>query len=426
MIKMKRFLLNSKDINRASFVWNMAGSMLMAFQSVIMLMIITRVLSLYEAGVFTLAYASANLFLNIGKYGMRNFQVSDIKQQYSFNDYLASRILTTVIMLIVSIVYVIFAGNKNDYSSEKIWIIMWMCLFKIVDSIEDIYHGLYQQRNRLDVSGKALTMRMIITIVIFACCLIIFHNLLLALMITTVITSIVLAIFILLTYPAFKDKKVNSSGKNVISLLKGCFPLFLGCFLAFYIGNAPKYAIDSILSDELQACYGFIAMPVFVIGLLNNFIFNPMITRMSVIWKDGDTKKFMYLFRIQIAIIIAITVVCELGAYILGIPVLSILYNTNLKPYKYELLVLLLGGGFLALSGLLVTIMTIIRIQGRQVIGYIIVAVCAYIFSPIFVQKYEIMGAAVLYLFLMILLCIIFGVLLWMGLKNRKNKNYID
>ena len=50
MNKLKHFLLNSKNINKSSFIWNMAGSMLMAFQSVIMLMIITRTLNLYEAG----------------------------------------------------------------------------------------------------------------------------------------------------------------------------------------------------------------------------------------------------------------------------------------------------------------------------------------------------------------------------------------
>ena len=32
---MKAFILNSSDIERDSFVWNMAGSLLMAFQSVI-------------------------------------------------------------------------------------------------------------------------------------------------------------------------------------------------------------------------------------------------------------------------------------------------------------------------------------------------------------------------------------------------------
>lgn len=420
MSKLKYFLLNSKDVNRSSFVWNMAGSMLMAFQSVIMLMIITRVLNLYEAGVFTLAYASANLFLNIGKYGMRNFQVSDVKRQFTFSDYRTSRIITTLAMLIVSVIYIIVASSQNNYSSDKTWVIMWMCLFKIVDSIEDVYLGLYQQQDRLDVSGKMLTLRMILTIIIFALGLIIFKDLLLSLIIATIFTTVVLTGFILITYPKFRIKQEHTKTAHIWTLLKGCFPLFLGCFLAFYIGNAPKYAIDSILNDELQACYGFIAMPVFVIGLLNNFIFSPMITKMSLLWKEGNRTKFMKLFGKQILIVAGITLICELGAYILGIPVLSILYNTNLKPYKTELIILLLGGGFLALSGLLVTIMTIIRIQGRQAIGYIIVAIFAYTLSPIFVRKYEIMGAATLYLLLMILLCLIFSILLWFGLKSKK------
>lgn len=421
MPKIKKFLLNSKNISKSSFTWNMAGSMLMAFQSVIMLMIITRTLNLYEAGIFTLANASANLFLNIGKYGMRNFQVSDVKLEYSFREYYISRILTTLAMLIVSIIYVVIATLQNNYSTNKTWIIIWMCLFKIVDSIEDVYLGLYQQQNRLDVAGKILTLRMIFTIIVFGMCLIILKNQLMSLIIATIFTTLILIFFILLTYPYFKDNNKLVQKKHILQLLKVCFPLFAGCFLAFYIGNAPKYAIDKLLNEEAQACYGFIAMPVFVIGLLNNFIFSPMIAKMSLLWNEGNKKEFFKLFRLQIIIIVGITAVCEIGAYILGIPALSLLYNTNLKSYKAELLVLLLGGGFLALSGLLVTIMTILRIQNSQAIGYTIIAILAYILSPIFVKKYAVMGASFLYLLLMVLLCIIFGVLLWLSLKKNSS-----
>ena len=312
MNKLKHFLLNSKNINKSSFIWNMAGSMLMAFQSVIMLMIITRTLNLYEAGVFTLAYASANLFLNIGKYGMRNFQVSDVKRQFNFKEYNTSRIITTVLMLIVSLVYVVIAKSKNDYNMNKTWIIIWMCLFKIVDSIEDAYLGYYQQENRLDVAGKMLTLRMILTILVFGLGLIFLRDQLISLMIATIFTTLLLIMFVTLTYPAFRKEESVHKGK-VWELLRVCFPLFLGCFLAFYIGNAPKYAIDSLLSDEMQACYGFIAMPVFVIGLLNNFIFSPMIARMSMMWKERQNKDFFRLFWIQILIIGIITIVWIAG-----------------------------------------------------------------------------------------------------------------
>lgn len=419
MNKLRYFLLHSGDVNKSSYIWNMIGSMLSAFQSVIMLMIITRALNLYEAGVFTLAYASANLFMNIGKYGMRNFQVSDVHHEFSFKDYAASRILTTTAMLVVSVVYVIVASMKNDYSMDKTGVIFMMCVFKMVDSAEDVFLGMYQQENRLDVAGKLLTVRMFLTIIVFGVGLVAFKNQLLSLTIATIFTIVLLIIFIAWTYPEFRTGVQPATRENVIQLLKLCFPLFLGCFLAFYIGNAPKYAIDSILSDELQACYGFIAMPVFVIGVLNNFIFSPIIAQMSVIWDEGRTGEFVKMMWRQILIVAGITAVCEAGAFVLGIPVLSILYNTELTPYKTELLVLLLGGGFLALSGLLVTIMTIIRIQKYQAAGYAVVAIMAYVFSPVFVRNYAIMGAALLYLSLMVILCVLFGLMTWWGIRKN-------
>lgn len=423
-MSLSRFLTTSKNIDRDSFIWNMTGSMLNAFQSVIMLMVITRVVNLYEAGLFTIAYANANLFLNIGKYGMRNYQVSDTNNIFSFKDYRASRYITTLAMIIVSVIYVIIAGAANSYTLEKIMIIIWMCLFKMVDALEDVYLGMYQKNHRLDIAGKCMTLRMIVTIIFFGVSLAIFKRLLPTLIVSTIFTTILCVIFITNTCKMFKNNYGEKTKHSLTKILKTCFPLFLGAFLAFYIGNAPKYAIDSLLNDELQACYGFIAMPVFVIGILNGFIFNPMIARMSLMWNDGDKKGFLKLLKKQMLILVSITLICEAGAYLLGIPVLSWLYNTDLSPYKAELLILLLGGGFLALSGLLVTIITILRKQKLIAIGYIVVALMALVLSPIMVEKYAIMGAAVLYCILMIVLCIMFAILLKAGSKIQKFESF--
>lgn len=419
---LEKFFLQSDNVGRDSLLWNMTGSMIMAFQSVVMLMILTRVLGLNEAGIFTIAYANANLFLTIGKYGMRNFQVSDVSEQFSFREYCISRIFTTFVMIFVSLIYVVHIGNKNGYSMEKCLVIIWMCLFKVVDSLEDVFHGLYQQKGRLDMAGKAMTFRLGITLLFFALGIFFFKNLLSALIIATVITIFLLFLFNKWIYRSFGETvKGGVLASHVIKLLKLCFPLFLGSFLSFYIGNAPKYAIDSVLNDELQACYGFISMPVFVVGLLNNFIFNPMIYKLSVIWSEGKKKEFIKVILIQIMIVLGITFVCIMGAYVCGIPILSILYNTDLSPYKSELLILLLGGGFLALSGLLVITITIIRFQNSLTFGYVIVSLLAYILSEVVVEQYLIKGAASLYLVLMIMLCSVFFVFLIYGLKRKGN-----
>lgn len=422
MKKIERFLINDQNIERDSFLWNMIGSMLVAFQSVIMLMILTRVLGLVDAGVFTIAFANANLFLNIGKYGMRNFQVSDVKRQFSFADYKTSRIITVLAMLLVSVGYTLYTAYENTYSIEKTQIIIWMCLFKIVDAIEDVYHGYYQQENRLDIASKCLALRMLSTILVFSLGLIFFKNQLIALIISTILTAFLFLIFTKWTIGEFHSPSVKYNKKNVRLLLKLCFPLFAGAFLSFYIGNAPKYAIDATLSDDLQACYGFIAMPVFVIGLLNSFIFNPMLYKLTRLWNSGKVKKFVIQTILQSGIVFLITIICIGGAYLLGIPVLSWLYNTDLSPYKTELLILLLGGGFLGFSGLLSAFITIIRCQKWIMWGYLFIAILAFIFSNPIVKMYRMLGAAILYTALMGGLCVIFVFLFLCGILKYKSR----
>ena len=419
-MKIKSFFLKSKDMERDSYIWNMAGSMLVAFQSVAMLMILTRTLGLKEAGIFTIAFANANLFLSLGKYGMRYFQVSDVNGQFSFAEYRRSRWLTTVLMILVSAVYTLAMQKKNAYSTEKTMVILWMCLLKVVDAVEDVYHGFYQQKNRLDLAGKELTFRMLLTIIVFAKGLIVLRNLLASVIIATLVSFMLFVVFNRWMYAEFSQEAGEQRRGNVRLLLKLCFPLFIGSFLSFYIGNAPKYAIDATLTDELQACYGFIAMPVFVIGLLNSFIFNPIIYRLSIFWSEGKVRKFTKAIARQTGIIAAITLTCMLGAYLLGIPVLSWLYNTDLAPYKTELLILLLGGGFLGLSGFLNTINTIIRQQSLLMWGYGTVAIAAYLFSNRVVREHQMFGAAILYMALMAILCAAFLLFLIYGIKSKE------
>lgn len=415
---MKKFLITSGNISRDSVMWNMGGSLLMAFQSVIMLMILTRTLGIVEAGIFTIAYANANLFLTVGKYGVRSFQVSDVKREYSFSEYLATRWSTTITMLVVSVIYIIYTGTVNDYTVEKSLIIIFMCLFKSIDSMEDVFCGFYQQNGRLDIAAKILTVRLIMTIIVYALGIVILQNQLTALMIAIVFTGIVFFLFVKWTLPFFEIQHVPVKNNNIIRLLRMCFPVFLGTFLAFYIGNAPKYAIDAQLSDEIQACYGFIAMPVFVIGLLNGFIFNPMLFRISQIWSERKIKEFCKLIVRQCFIILGITVACVIGAYLIGVPVLSILYNTDLSDYKAELLILLVGGGFLGLSGFLSALITVIRYQRSLVLGYGVAALGAFYCSGTVVASYGVMGAAVLYMTLMALLCVCFATFLIIGIKK--------
>ncbi len=128
--KIQRIVFESKDIQKSTYLWNTAGGMILAFQSVLILVFLTHTAGIAEAGIFTLAYANANLLLNIGKFGMRNFQVTDVTAAYTFREYRASRMVTCMVMLAVSLIYAVSAW-RGGYSFEKSLIMFLMALFRM-------------------------------------------------------------------------------------------------------------------------------------------------------------------------------------------------------------------------------------------------------------------------------------------------------
>ena len=161
-------------------------------------------------------------------------------------------------------------------------------------------------------------------------------------------------------------------------------------------------------------------MPVLVISLLNGIIFNPVIREMSILWNESKILDFCKRVIRQLFIVLGLTGVCVAGAWLIGIPVLSVLYNTDLSDYKMELIILLLGGGLLGISGLFSTVITIIRYQKSLLVGYTVVSVLAFLLSDKIVAEYEIFGASVLYLLLMLVLSICFALFLIIGIVRKR------
>ncbi len=410
------------NVRKSTYFWNTAGSLLSSFQSVIMLMVLTRTCGLEDAGIFTLAFANASLFLNIARFGIRNYQASDVQPRFGFRAYCLSRVITCTAMLIAGGAHLAWSSAANDYSVKKSLVIAIMLVLKMVDAIIDMFDGSYQQEGRLDLAGKQIVAHVAAMIALFSVVAIVTKDLVLATLggfVGSVSVFVVTSAYFSRAYHLPKAHK-EAPEQSPLPLLRECLPIFLATFLLFYVGNAPKYAIDTVLDDVAQAQYGFIAMPVFVVGLLAQFIYMPLVEPWSRIWNEGDKQDFARGFARQVAVIFGITAVCVAGAALLGVPVLSALYNTDLSPYPLDLCLLVAGGGFLALATLFTTGITIIRQQGGLVWGYAVVAAAAFVLSKPLVASMGIRGASLTYVGCMAVLSIWFGLLFASHLNKGK------
>lgn len=431
-MRIKTFLLQSKNVERDSYLWNTMGGLLRGFRSVVFLMILSRTVGLVMAGIFSIANANSNLFLHMGNYNMRNFQVSDVKREYTFREYLNSRFVTIGAMIAISVGYALIAGWNNAYTWEKIWILIWMCLYKVADALEDVFFGEFQRKGRMDIGAKIMTVRLLFTMIVFAGLVIFTRDLLLTIILSTVLTMIALLLLLLCArdeLPRCKeqdiDEEIDGAKEGRIQrlacLLQVCFPVFVSGFLSFYISNAAKYAIDGTLPDEYQGWYGFISMPVLVIGMLNGFIFNPTLYALSKAWSEGEIGKYVKKAGLLLLAIAGITLGSVGGAYFLGVPVLSLLFGEDLSRFKWELLLLLVAAGFTAASDFMAAMITIMRRQKMLLYGYGCTALLALLLSKGMVLRFQMMGAALLFTLLEVCLCLFFAVIIICGLcKHEK------
>ena len=218
---MRSFVLGKKEnIKKDSYIWNTIGGLINAFQSVIILMVLTRSLDMEYAGIFTIAWAIANLVITIGKYGVRNYQVTDVNEKYSFNDYFSNRVIVSILMIIFTCIYVCFLSISNQYAFDKTVIVFLMCYLKLIDSVEDVFHGMYQQHERLDVASKCMSIRLILSTVCLCVCSIIFKDLLISSIITCVFSTFIFVYLLKITYSIFSLPKIQFDFFNAKRILK--------------------------------------------------------------------------------------------------------------------------------------------------------------------------------------------------------------
>jgi len=410
-MSLRSFLLNDQKIERNAFVWNSVSSGLFAFQSMLMAIVAQNRLGEEQTGVLAIGAAQAFLFGCVGTFGVSRYQASDVSGRFSFLQYAAARGVTVAAMWLIAGGFLAWQGISGTYSPFKIGIIALMVGLKTVDVIEDVVLSFFQQHHRLDIGARACALRYVVTMVVFTVATLALGNLTWALILTVIAAGLAFAGLTWLILRGFlTDDK--GSPRGIVGLLRACSPMFIAWALTVYVNNAPRYAIDQVSDSVTQAQYTFLATPAFAISLVATFMFNPLIARLATLWQNRDLQAFRRITWRLVGMITAVGALCCVVGYLFGLPILSWIFQVDLSMFMPEFMALILAGFFVALTGLLSTLLTIIRRQSFMAWGYAAVALLSLVFSAMWVRAQGLMGACLLYLSLTAALSLIFGVAL--------------
>ena len=409
--------MDSKE--RSAYFWNMLGSLVYAVTGMLLGVAVTKLAGAYAGGIFFFGFSTLGQQLYIVSYfGMRPIQVTDISNEYTFGDYLRLRAITSFLAALVGFVY-IFLTTKDLYVFE---VYMILSLYKILDGFCDIFESEMQRQDRLDMTGKATLFRTLLCVGVFLAALTTTKDLKLSSL--ALLPSILLAAIIFDILPLLRlkpDKTIKKA--SYISLINKSKWLFLGAFIDLYIFAAAKYAVNYRLGEELNGYFSIIFIPTSIINLMAGFIIRPILTKLSLLYKTGNQKKFISTISKIASFIFAATVLGMGMAYLLGIPVLKLVLGevaTAIEPYKTALVLVIFGGGLYALVNLGYYCLVIFEMTGIIFLIYAVGAVFAYFISDFMVRSFAMNGAALAYMITMLLLTVFFLTAVIFGLRKVK------
>lgn len=407
-----------KTIDRKNFIWNMIGSIANSFTSLIYLIIVTRINGTSIAGIFTFGFSIALLFQTIANYSGRTFQVTNLDKGINDKDIIYNRLSTSLITLLVVIIYLLI----KDYDMEKNIIITLFVIYRVYESILDSLYGTIQKNNELYKVGISFTLRAVLSVISFLIIDLLTKNIYYSILGILSINIIIFILYDLKNYKKYNIKSKFNITKNNILFKTGVF-IFATTFLTQYMLNAPKYAINNYLLNEDQTIYGIISMPITFIVLCSSFIVQPFLVKMSNYVKNKEYSNLKNITLKMVGVISIIGVICIIIAYLLGIPVLEIIYGIKLTKYLYPLLILLFGGIFFCISCIISNSLIALRKTFCQMIFYAITSLIILILSNILVQNFNILGASLAYLISMFVLALLYYTYFIIILKKEIQRN---
>jgi len=248
-------LYKGDHINRANVVWNIAGSFVYAFASMVLSFLVIRLAGEEQGGIFSFGFSTLGqqLFL-VAYFGIRPFHITDGAGEYTFGDYREHRNITCLIALAAGAVFMMirhgaYLRGVGDYNGEKCTILLLLVVYKVIDGYADVYESEFQRQGSLYLTGKSNFFRTILSVSVFTVILAAFENLLLACLAAVAAQIGGVILFNLDVIHALSAVKWEAKKGQCRKLFLSTGFLFVSVFLDFYIFSSAKYAIDARMNN---------------------------------------------------------------------------------------------------------------------------------------------------------------------------------
>ncbi len=347
---------------RQNFSWTFVGNIIYAASQWGMLVVLAKLGSPEMVGQFTLGLAVTAPIILFSNLQLRQIQTTDVSQHYLFGDYLGLRLICVGLSLPLILIITINAG----YRWETSLVILVIGLSKVIESISDIFHGLFQYHERMDRIAISLMIKGPLSLLMLGIGIYLSGTVLGGAIGLAVVWTVVLIFYDIPRGAAILRAATNIEAAEISqqqspihnrhllprfnfsklrSLVGLSLPLGFVMMLISLNANIPRYFIEHHLGERELGIFSALSYLMVAGGIVVSALGQSASPRLAKYYAAGNSKDFQQLLFKTVLIGALLGGISVLMAAIAGKEILTILYRPEYAQQVYLFILLMVAAG---------------------------------------------------------------------------------
>ena len=374
----------------ANIFYNSFGTMFYYGCQWLTTILIVRLSGYQDAGNYSLAMTFTAAFAIFALFNTRQYQVSDVKGEYSDKTYITSRYIAMGAAFLICAIGLLF----NAYTPYQWGIILLYMVFKCVEAWVDVYHGICQKKGRMDFICYSFLMRGVLMIVSFCGLIYITGNLMYGVLAMTVSTFLVVFFYDRVMALKFVEKD-RADFKALKTLMVILVPLVVVAVTNNLSISLPKYFLERYFDETVLGYYSSVATPSMIVQVGANTIFVPLITPLADKLLADDKKGFAGILKKVFLAFVVLSALAVIVSFLLGEWFLVQVFGEEIRPYAYLFVPIITTTLLISINACLFPVCTVFReIKGQLAVG-ILGILSSLIASMVLVKRYCMDGVVI-------------------------------
>ena len=325
-------------------IWTIAGNAAHAASQWGLLLVLARLEAPGAAGELVgrlaLGLAVCAPVMMLANLQLRSVQATDARREFAFGDYLGARLLTTPVALLVVTCIALTAGYEWRTTS----VVLGVALVKSIESVSDVYYGLFHQNERMDCIATSMLLRGPAALLAFGVATALTRSVFIGVLAQAGAWALVLVCHDIPRAAAMLSRTCGGPARpswdrsTLRKLLRVSLPLGLVMMLISLNTNIPRYFLEQFHGERALGIFAALAYFVVAGTLVVSSIGHSAMPRLARYYAEQKTREY----RDLLIRLLGISLVLGCGGiavtWWLGEDILALVYGRDYSVAHREFL----------------------------------------------------------------------------------------